>query len=74
VSNLTAVTGGYSTLAVNISDFSRFSKSSNAQYWQLPVIPFFKTIVALFGVISAYHLPGWAPTMTPRSSGTRWYG
>jgi NCS1 family nucleobase:cation symporter-1 len=53
VSNLTAVTGGYSTLAVNISDFSRFSKSSKAQYWQLPVIPFFKTIVALFGVISA---------------------
>ncbi|KZL63844.1 NCS1 allantoate transporter (NCS1 nucleoside transporter) [Colletotrichum tofieldiae] len=49
----TSVTGGYSTLAVNISDFSRFSKESRAQYWQLPVIPFFKTIVALFGVISA---------------------
>ncbi|GJC86329.1 putative permease C1683.05 [Colletotrichum liriopes] len=50
---LAYVTGGYSTLAVNISDFSRFSKESRAQYWQLPVIPFFKTIVALFGVISA---------------------
>jgi nucleobase:cation symporter-1, NCS1 family len=38
---------------VNISDFSRFSKNSHAQIWQLPVIPFFKTIVALFGIISA---------------------
>ncbi|KAH7305529.1 uracil permease [Stachybotrys elegans] len=51
--NMTSVTGGYSTLAVNISDFSRFSKNSHAQVWQLPVIPLFKTIVALFGIISA---------------------
>ncbi|KAL2205934.1 uracil permease [Sarocladium strictum] len=50
---LTSVTGGYSTLAVNISDFSRFSTNRKAQLWQLPVIPFFKTIVALFGIISA---------------------
>ncbi|KAJ0274609.1 hypothetical protein CBS470a_011683 [Colletotrichum nupharicola] len=53
LSNLTSVTGGYSTLAVNIADFSRFSKERRSQVWQLPVIPFFKTIVALFGVISA---------------------
>ncbi|KAJ0302686.1 hypothetical protein Brms1b_011961 [Colletotrichum noveboracense] len=50
---MTSVTGGYSTLAVNIADFSRFSKERRSQVWQLPVIPFFKTIVALFGVISA---------------------
>ncbi|KAI8232901.1 putative permease [Colletotrichum sp. SAR 10_96] len=53
LSNLTSVTGGYSTLAVNIAGFSRFSKERRSQVWQLPVIPFFKTIVALFGVISA---------------------
>ncbi|KAF6843922.1 ncs1 allantoate transporter [Colletotrichum musicola] len=67
ISNLTSVTGGYSTLAVNIADFSRFSKSKNSQWWQLPVIPFFKTIVALFGVISAsaaqkiWGVPYWTP-------------
>lgn len=63
----TSVTGGYSTLAVNISDFSRFSKSPRAQIWQLPVIPFFKTIIALFGIISAsaaqqiWGKPYWTP-------------
>ncbi|KAH6670291.1 uracil permease [Plectosphaerella plurivora] len=67
VSNLTSVIGGYSTLAVNIADFSRFSKESRAQYWQLPVIPLFKTIVALLGVISAsaadsiWGVPYWTP-------------
>ncbi|KAK8006149.1 hypothetical protein PG991_012446 [Apiospora marii] len=67
LSNLTSVTGGYSTLAVNIPDFSRFSKSRGAQLWQLPVIPLFKTICGVFGVISASasrHLYGqtyWSP-------------
>ncbi|GKT42962.1 putative permease [Colletotrichum spaethianum] len=67
LSSLTSVIGGYSTLAVNIPDFSRFSKDSRAQFWQLPVIPFFKTIVALFGVVSAaaaqeiWGVPYWTP-------------
>ncbi|KAK8134854.1 uracil permease [Apiospora sp. TS-2023a] len=67
LSNLTSVTGGYSTLAVNIPDFSRFSQSRGAQLWQLPVIPVFKTICGVFGVISASasrHLYGqtyWSP-------------
>lgn len=47
------MTGGYSTLAVNIPDFSRFSKSRGAQLYQLPVIPVFKTIVGVFGIVSA---------------------
>ncbi|KAF7188233.1 putative permease [Pseudocercospora fuligena] len=53
VSALTSITGGFSTLAVNISDFSRFSRSPTAHLWQLPMIPFFKCIVAVFGVVSA---------------------
>ncbi|XDG02884.1 hypothetical protein ABKA04_002499 [Annulohypoxylon sp. FPYF3050] len=53
LSNLTSVTGGYSTLAVNIPDFSRFSKSRGAQLWQLPFIPLFKTLVGIFGIVSA---------------------
>jgi NCS1 family nucleobase:cation symporter-1 len=44
VSSLTSVTGGFSTLAVNISDFSRFSNTRTAHYWLLPMIPFFKCV------------------------------
>ncbi|KAF2160198.1 hypothetical protein M409DRAFT_70563 [Zasmidium cellare ATCC 36951] len=53
LSSMTSITGGFSTLAVNISDFSRFSKTRTAHYWQLPMIPFFKCIVGVFGVVSA---------------------
>lgn len=49
----TSVTGGYSTLAVNIPDFSRFSKSNKDPWWQLPIIPFFKTIVGILGIVGA---------------------
>ncbi|OTA88073.1 hypothetical protein M434DRAFT_399143 [Hypoxylon sp. CO27-5] len=67
LSNLTSVTGGYSTLAVNIPDFSRFSKTRGAQLWQLPFIPIFKTLVGVFGIISAsaskkvYGVVYWSP-------------
>lgn len=40
-------------MTVNIPDFSRFSKSRGAHIWQLPAIPFFKTIVGVFGIIGA---------------------
>jgi Cytosine/uracil/thiamine/allantoin permeases len=43
--------GGFSTLAVNISDFSRFSKKPTSTLWQLPMIPLFKVITGLFGII-----------------------
>jgi NCS1 family nucleobase:cation symporter-1 len=45
--------GGFSTLAVNISDFSRFSKKPGSPVWQLPMIPLFKVITGLFGIIAA---------------------
>ncbi|KAI0884809.1 uracil permease [Annulohypoxylon maeteangense] len=67
LSNLTSVTGGYSTLAVNIPDFSRFSKTRGAQLWQLPFIPLFKTLVGIFGIVSAsaskqvYGTVYWSP-------------
>ncbi|KAK8106836.1 uncharacterized protein PG998_008849 [Apiospora kogelbergensis] len=67
LSNLTSVTGGFSTLAVNIPDFSRFSKTRGAQLWQLPVIPVFKTVCGAFGIISAsaarqlYGTTYWSP-------------
>ncbi|KAJ4350303.1 uncharacterized protein N0V89_008924 [Didymosphaeria variabile] len=67
LSSMTSVTGGYSTLAVNISDFSRFSKDRHAHYWQIPTIPLLKTLTALMGIISAsaaqqiWGTPYWTP-------------
>jgi NCS1 family nucleobase:cation symporter-1 len=64
---MTSITGGYSTLAVNISDFSRFSKDLHAHYWQMPTIPLLKTLTALMGIISAsaaqqiWGTPYWTP-------------
>jgi len=64
---MTSITGGYSTLAVNISDFSRFSKDTHAHYWQMPTIPLLKTLTALMGIISAsaaqeiWGTPYWTP-------------
>ncbi|KAI5273606.1 uridine permease-like protein Fui1 [Aureobasidium subglaciale] len=53
LANLTSVTGAYSTLTVNIPDFSRFSKSGESNLWQLPAIPFFKILVGIFGIVAA---------------------
>jgi NCS1 family nucleobase:cation symporter-1 len=50
---MTRITGGYSTLAVNIPDFSRFSKDRHAHYWQIPTIPLLKSLLnALMSIIS----------------------
>ncbi|KAK7211583.1 hypothetical protein V2G26_018761 [Clonostachys chloroleuca] len=73
---LTSVTGGYSTIAVNIPDFSRFSKSHRAQWIQLPLIPFLKVFVSLFGIIctgASIHIYGqyvWDPLKIVSSWGT----
>jgi NCS1 family nucleobase:cation symporter-1 len=53
LSSLTSITGGFSTLAVNIPDFARFAKKPGSQVWQLPFIPIFKILVSAFGVIGA---------------------
>ncbi|KAF2092331.1 NCS1 nucleoside transporter [Saccharata proteae CBS 121410] len=53
LSTMTSMTGGFSTLTVNIPDFARFSKKPKSQVWQLPFIPCFKLIVGVFGIIGA---------------------
>jgi len=52
LSTMTSITGGFSTLSVNIPDFSRFSKSRSSQWSQLPVIPILKIVTALFGIVA----------------------
>ncbi|KAL3422668.1 ncs1 allantoate transporter [Phlyctema vagabunda] len=53
LSSMTSITGGFSTLAVNIPDFSRFAKKPGSQIAQLPAIPLFKIIISIFGVVGA---------------------
>ncbi|KAH7393563.1 NCS1 allantoate transporter [Cadophora sp. MPI-SDFR-AT-0126] len=53
LSSMTSITGGFSTLAVNIPDFSRFARKKGSQWWQLPFIPIFKIVVSIFGVVGA---------------------
>jgi NCS1 family nucleobase:cation symporter-1 len=49
LNSMTAVTGSWATLACNIPDFSRYAKSRERQYLQIPVLP---VIFTLCGVVS----------------------
>ena len=57
-----------STFAVNVSDFSRFSKSRNSQWIQIFWSPFGMVVIATLGVMAAAASDGaygstlWAPT------------
>lgn len=53
LASMRSITGGFSTLAVNTPDFSRFAKKPGSQVWQLPFIPLFKIVVSIFGVVGA---------------------
>lgn len=48
---MSSVSGGLSTLACNIPDFSRYAKTSKGQYIQLPFIPCVYTLGMLVGII-----------------------
>ncbi|KIH91075.1 cytosine-purine permease [Sporothrix brasiliensis 5110] len=52
LSCMTAVTGSWATLAVNIPDFTRYAKSANGQYVQLPFLPIVFTVCGLLGIIT----------------------
>ncbi|KAH7182336.1 permease for cytosine/purines, uracil, thiamine, allantoin-domain-containing protein [Fusarium flagelliforme] len=51
--NLNGVLGNYSTLGLNIADFSRYANKPSAQNVQAIVIPFIFTIVGLLGIFTA---------------------
>ncbi|CDO72821.1 hypothetical protein BN946_scf185002.g6, partial [Trametes cinnabarina] len=50
LSGLNSALGIYSTLAVNIPDFTRYAKNERAQYVQLLVIPAAFTLVGFIGI------------------------
>ncbi|ORY60398.1 NCS1 nucleoside transporter family [Leucosporidium creatinivorum] len=51
--SMTSLIGGYSTVALNIPDFTRYSKDPISQYVQAPVLPVLYLITALFGIVAA---------------------
>lgn len=51
LSCMSSISGGLSTLACNIPDFSRYAKSTGGQYVQLPFIPCVYVLGALVGII-----------------------
>lgn len=52
LSCMSSVTGNWSTLAVNIPDFTRYAKSPNGQYIQLPAMPIIFTACGVLGIVT----------------------
>ncbi|CAK7205221.1 hypothetical protein SEUCBS139899_007988 [Sporothrix eucalyptigena] len=52
LSCMTSVTGSWATLACNIPDFTRYAKSGNGQFIQLPFLPIIFTVCGLLGIIT----------------------
>ncbi|CAK5268276.1 unnamed protein product [Mycena citricolor] len=53
LSAMTSATGAWSTLAINIPDFTRYAVDERAQFIQILVIPMFMTLVGFCGIVVA---------------------
>ncbi|KAI8964662.1 permease for cytosine/purines, uracil, thiamine, allantoin-domain-containing protein [Daldinia sp. FL1419] len=49
---MSSVAGQWSTLAVNIPDFTRYAKSARGQYVQLPAMPIIFTLCGVLGIVT----------------------
>lgn len=52
LNSMTAVTGNWATLSCNIPDFSRYAKSRQRQYLQLPILPIIFTLCGVVSIIT----------------------
>ncbi|CAK7566565.1 MAG: hypothetical protein SEPTF4163_004512 [Sporothrix epigloea] len=52
LSCMTSVTGSWATLACNIPDFTRYAKSGNGQFIQLPFLPMIFTLCGILGIVT----------------------
>ncbi|KAI1333923.1 NCS1 nucleoside transporter [Xylariaceae sp. FL0016] len=52
LSCMSSVTGTWSTLAVNIPDFTRYARSAKGQYVQLPAMPIIFTVCGTIGILT----------------------
>lgn len=46
-----SMAGGWSTMATNIPDFTRYLQTSQGTYWQAVFVPILSTTVAIFGMV-----------------------
>ncbi|KAH8178381.1 hypothetical protein LIA77_03463 [Sarocladium implicatum] len=51
LSSLSSMTGSWATIAVNISDFTRYLKNPKGVYWQIAFLPLIQLTVGIFGII-----------------------
>lgn len=49
---MTSVTGSWATLACNIPDFTRYARSANGQFVQLPFLPLIFTTCGVLGIVT----------------------
>ncbi|KIY46588.1 hypothetical protein FISHEDRAFT_75507 [Fistulina hepatica ATCC 64428] len=54
LSSLNSALGSYSTLSVNIPDFTRYAKHPRSQYIQLIIIPILFTLAGFIGIVVTY--------------------
>ncbi|OLN96933.1 putative permease C1683.05-like protein 2 [Colletotrichum chlorophyti] len=52
LSCMSSVTGQWATMGVNIPDFTRYAKSANSQFVQLPFVPLIFTLCGTLGIIT----------------------
>ncbi|XDG08196.1 hypothetical protein ABKA04_007811 [Annulohypoxylon sp. FPYF3050] len=52
LSCMSSVTGTWSTLGVNIPDFTRYARSAKGQYVQLPAMPIIFTLCGVLGIVT----------------------
>lgn len=68
LTTLQATIGGWATMATNISDFTRYVKSSRNLYYQIAIVPLFAVFVSMMAIIcssagrSLYGEYIWSPT------------
>ncbi|KAM0275868.1 hypothetical protein ACHAQH_007340 [Verticillium albo-atrum] len=51
LSSISSITGGWATIAVNISDFTRYLKNPKGVYYQIAFLPLIQLLVGIFGII-----------------------
>lgn len=51
VSSMSAMTGGWATMATNVADFTRYMRDPRGVYWQVLFVPAILTLLGVYGII-----------------------
>ncbi|KAM0331309.1 hypothetical protein ACHAQA_002979 [Verticillium albo-atrum] len=76
LSSISSMTGSWATIAVNISDFTRYLKTPNGVYYQIAFLPLIQLLVGIFGIIccSASRVVYGEYIWDPLDMASRWDG